>query len=487
MKNISKIWIGVVSVVVVVALIQIYGYFRFKSMTHLRIIQKRYPTLIMTEAIASIILLLAALPPWLNSWMVGIPIANQTLDDLLHVIGIVLSVYSLHFIMNIKSLRLWLISFDLHYLNALENDHWKSQIDHSSADKNWYLQNKNKWGNTLYTAKRVFVYYLSASSLSLTMLLYMAFIAVDKRTWIGFAVDGIMYIAPLSTVIYTCYRCRMMKENDHFLFYYEFRITAILWSMGFVSYPVVGVTNYLGYKTVSFSLIIVLVLWCFGFLTLLSTLWIPYKISKLTVWDDYLNDDEKMMTELSKQNSNRVVVGRDKLRLSEQLKETMKSQQEFDAFILYMLREFSAETVLSFIEMVQFKKYISNLVGVEDVDGYVMHDEIPKSSIIYCPTHMQMHSTTSDNLIHAKAVAVTVNTNIDNTRIKNILHSIHEKYIRINSQFEINLGSPLRQKYKKFDEQNWDMDSNDFVHVFDALIEKMFDFMKDSYARYAQN
>ena len=55
-------FVFITALCVFIACVQIYGIYRFRSLRHLVVIQKRYPAMVQLEAIALILLLLVGIP-----------------------------------------------------------------------------------------------------------------------------------------------------------------------------------------------------------------------------------------------------------------------------------------------------------------------------------------------------------------------------------------------------------------------------------------
>eukprot|EP01084_Bolivina_argentea_P121411 215141_1 len=97
----------------------------------------------------------------------------------------------------------------------------------------------------------------------------------------------------------------------------------------------------------------------------------------------------------------------------------------------------------------------------------LLYSNIPKSSIVF-----------ADNL-QKKNI-----TNIE--KFKEISHLLHHKYIEFNAEFEVNIAANMRMKYVRLDKANWNMDVDEFINVFDPIINEMFLFMRNSFVRYGQ-
>merc|ERR1719295_229587 len=64
-----------------------------------------------------------------------------------------------------------------------------------------------------------------------------------------------------------------------------------------------------------------------------------------------------------------------------------KDEQRFQLFIGWMFREFSSESILCFIEMIQYREHIQRSCTTTTcqpaANEYEFHGKMPKSSIVY--------------------------------------------------------------------------------------------------------
>eukprot|EP01084_Bolivina_argentea_P037132 68638_1 len=137
----------VISVLYPLAIIQTYAFCRFKSIQNLVIIQKRYPKIVITEAIVTIFNLLIAIPLWTNMFIQGTSFGIKSAEPFFFYWASGFALWTTQFIIIIEATRLWLVSYNLHYIQASKNKQWKSQIDASVCEKDWYLKNRNTYGN----------------------------------------------------------------------------------------------------------------------------------------------------------------------------------------------------------------------------------------------------------------------------------------------------------------------------------------------------
>merc|ERR1719204_2098678 len=155
--------LGTIAWCYVLGICQIYGFCHFRSLRRrLVIIEKRYPGLVLMEAVICSVYLFVGVPLWLffrfdNEFGVGQSLG--ALRSVLFYVGPIVNIYCSHCLVETEACRLWLISFDLHYLSSSKGERWKSQIDASFADKDWWLRNKTKWGAKDFVFRRAVSYF----------------------------------------------------------------------------------------------------------------------------------------------------------------------------------------------------------------------------------------------------------------------------------------------------------------------------------------
>eukprot|EP01084_Bolivina_argentea_P168664 292448_1 len=140
------VWLPYVLIAYILVAVQVYACYYFKSIQSSFIIQRRYPKLVLIEAYAVIIFLTISFPLWTNDVIKATTFGIHE-ETYLIISSIISSIAPLtHFIIVIEISRFWLVSYDLHHLHSSKNEQWKSQIDHSFAQNDWYIKNRNKYG-----------------------------------------------------------------------------------------------------------------------------------------------------------------------------------------------------------------------------------------------------------------------------------------------------------------------------------------------------
>ena len=278
-----------VALCVVLVCIQIYGIYLFQSLRRLTVIRKRHPRLVTAEYIALIAFLLLALP-YLQ--YVYIPLdyhlneeisEDEYLDPLALISARIPTIMLGHFILNIEACRLWLINYDLHHLDSSTNQQWKNQIDHSFAEKDWYLRNRKTWGNARYVLIRAAIYYLSAMMILIFTLCYTQ-LRDSNNVMLESVTEAAIFSAPFVLVQYSYWKSPKRLGDTIFL-HYEYQITAITWFIGYVVYVATTLMMfYSGFTLFGFMMMSISSICILSISSLVSTLWIPCKIRSSPIW-----------------------------------------------------------------------------------------------------------------------------------------------------------------------------------------------------------
>ena len=221
--------------------------------------------------------------------------------------------------------------------------------------------------------------------------------------------------------------------------------------------------------------------------SLMSTLLIPYKVNKMREWNK-LDSPSALQREVSSGN------------FKEDLQETLKDEQKCEAFIDWMYREFSSEAILSFLEFVQFKKYVKEEIGKKDGKDvsaetgrfdFEFYDEMPRSTIVYDTWSVSnLDDVVASSLVDVPSLSTVLESNSSAAedvliRTRRIAHLLFRKYIDYHSELEINISGPLRNKFVKLDETNYaGMELVQFVTFHDDLIYEMMKYQARSYRRF---
>ena len=259
--------------------LQILGIYWFNRVwaRGLPIIDKRYPQFVVVEA-AAVCFNLAVFLPALISAAYGYPeISGEWWFHLCR--G--LNIPNLLIVPCIEICRIWLIPYDLQYLNSWRNQQWKTEIDASYAEKDWYLRNRGKWGNRQYVVRLGFVFYTVATTVALVTFF------IDIVIGVGGLATIPLSIAMLTLTLIPLYLYMKTPRNlqDQCLFQFEFEVTAVVFTIGLFSWISTIILHRFVSPTVGITLGGCTTVICNIMPSILSTLVIPHKVNSMSEWN----------------------------------------------------------------------------------------------------------------------------------------------------------------------------------------------------------
>merc|ERR1712130_332655 len=137
------------------------------------------------------------------------------------------------------------------------------------------------------------------------------------------------------------------------------------------------------------------------------------------------------------------------------------------------------EIALSFIEFIQFKQCLlkdfnTNTNTIESNDELLAYDNkfielsyltLPKSTIVY------KNRPGMNQYDRHRAIA----------------HELYEKYLKIGSEYELNINHCPRIKYRELDDNNWQINNYELIKVFNSTIITQRKYMAISFGNYEWN
>ena len=241
--------------------------------------------------------------------------------------------------------------------------------------------------------------------------------------------------------------------------------------------------------------------------SLLSTLYIPFLIKANSLWEYGNGNTPKEFEIVPDNSSSQLGNGRGALN---GLQNTLQNERKFNLFMSWMLREFSHENPLSFIEFVQFKRYILSINEAEEVHDHdaqlqtqAADTEEANATTVTIGNfnfNLEMEPRPRADINKKKYVdlyfdALPISSIIsqprpgldDSAKCKDMAHALYAKYIDSRAPLEINIDWELRLKYRRHDDENWEMSMDDMVTVFDPAIRETHNFMYQSFCRFKAN
>ena len=494
-------------ILLIVEILLIIGYFRFKSILSLRIVQRRYPKIVLFESILAIIVTVTYLPLYCT-WTLELNIFKSYHNELYISTWVV---YPLcHFIVFCEVCRLWLVCYDINYLHSSQNNVWKCQINTDYGDKDWWLKNRATFGNYNYMTKRMAIWGLLSGAFA--VILFQTHPNYPQWAQI---LDSMVYGLPVVLLIYAYYKCpKLHKDQDKFLFLVEFRATTIIYVIAPTMY---FISTIVFFFDVFGTRIIVYIAAIIGFpsAALLSTLWIPTKILSKQEWIEELNipsTSHRSITIPASPSTSTNMPSPVSLSssMSMNLVKILSNKKGLESFALHLNDEFSLECLLSFIEMMQFKGYFDEVYnGNKDQEYIKLEDKqikfefgesYLKSSIVYETVDFTKYVQKCNDIDsdHGKTETVfseDMSHEISNDQVvmknfKLIAYYLYRKYIRQSCELEVNIPSSLRMKYNDLmnDRVEWikeiEIEPKDLMNLFDDVCLEMYKLMEHSYSRF---
>ena len=464
-----------------------YWMYKFYKTRETLIIRKRKPSLVM----------LSYIPLW-TFWIIVISANLIVQPEIMNadraetsgdIVNDFIGLPFLFIYVAINASRFWLIFYMINYNAAVINNQWQSVIDPTNSDKNWYMQHKEKLGTWISIRKWVIIYALIPYLIVTISRLFRRFaetnsdiyglqydLGEDIHGQLRSFVHGIFgFVFPLILFVYIL--CKIPKYHDNIGIRKELIWTIYANICIFIVNVAWIIYTYLPFedKTEKIAIPIYYAI-CRATFTIPSYIAtrLPLKtfdeildrrvhdswklrelvhrktFNELQLIQDMKDDDPK-----NTDQENVAIVNR------KALKQTLKTEDLFDAFMNHLFGEYCAECLLSIVEFIQFKNKI--IRQNEDIQFEINEIQLPRSFI----------------------KSSIVNQDMD---YKDIADRLYNKYIRAGSEWEINIDYGNRKRYKDlFEHGNESLSSNDiqeFYSLFDPCIEAMIHLIMPAFARF---
>eukprot|EP01084_Bolivina_argentea_P315351 546326_1 len=463
---------------VIIAPVLYYYLLQFYKKKHKIYIQKRYPKLVVITN--SLIICALILVSSLNSVKFVSPLISTNYTVYL-LISRILNVISSPFLYTINWLilaRIWLMFYDLNYANSNMNKKWKSYLDPTLIEKDFWLTNKDKYGSFHYVLKLSIVGSVVFTLFAIITVQFTITKNLDSiRIFVIGALHAIIYL--ILMIIY----CKLPTIIDLFHLKSEVKLLIIIqivgWILIFITNAIYKVNN----NIISFiGLILRLNCGVVGYMAMAftSTWWIVKIL------------DNKFSKENSKQP---------KREKSQQLQSVLVDEKNFQLFMQHLTREMSTEIMIcfiqGFIEMVQFKHLIMSKCELQTFGGIMSsiteEKEIENNEIIFF--NFKQCDITKNIAIPKSQIVYSLETNEPNNYFR-IAHKLYNKYIKEDVELEINISASLREIYvnkmdcdveifinKMIDEK---LGLIDLFKYFDCIIEEMYCLLTSSLERFLE-
>eukprot|EP01083_Nonionella_stella_P158065 513903_1 len=482
------------------SLVLLYCLYIFNKIKVLLIYKKRFPWVVKVECYMCLIQCSIIWPLWILCASEFTTLTKSTYTDNLNLIfflNYLIYPFFGHAVTCLEAVRLWIMYYKMNHMNAVSNNQWESVIDNTSMMHNWYLMHSTTFGCLRWVMKRVFVYYIFVSISSMVLLVHFGFTAHTQ------CVDCFFYSVPILFILYLYTTLLRKKQiHDNFLFYLEFKTTNRIFMIGLSLYAFAPLMFALDpyYADMWTAMLGVTIL---TGPTVISALYIPRMILQNILWSDVTPHRKKLNDVVSpgssvaslsppcpsdtKSPSNSTI----SYVVSEVYAESHKrvyldeifvNKVYTQYFIHHVIKEFSLECVLSWIEMKQFGYYLYTQLKALDVnlstDPTINRDieplaqHVPQSTIVYC-TEI---NDRKEKVMH---------------NFKDKFVALYDKYIEDKAEYEVNISYELKERldcFKSMHESDaWNVNEKELLGVFHEVIAEMRIFMNTSLQRFTKS
>eukprot|EP01083_Nonionella_stella_P002392 6912_1 len=479
------------------SLVLTYCLYIFSKIKTLTIYKKRYPLVVKLECYMCLVQCCIIWPLWILHASEFTAFTKSVHADNLNAFFFInhfMYPFFGHAVTCLEAGRLWIMYYKLNNMNALSNNQlWESLIDDTSTMYNWYVMHGTTFGSLRWVMKRAFVYYAFASLTSMSLITSFGFTAYTQ------AVDCFFYAVPILSILYLYVTLLRKKSliHDNFLFYLEFKTTNRIFSIGLFLYAFTPLMFALDPYCADMWTAMLGVTILTG-PTIISALYIPRMILQNVLWIEVdrkiLNDTNPQSSAASLQpcdtaspasstisyvsDSHVYIEAPKRVCLSEIFLDQVYTQH----FIHHIIKEFSLECVLSWIEMKQFGYYLYTQLNALDVDLCMdpstnpdiepLPQHIPQSTIVYC-----------DEINDSKEKVMK--------NFKDKFVALYDKYIDDQAQYQLNISYELKASFDCFKTMHefdaWNVTENELIGVFHEVIDEMRTFMNTSLFRFTKS
>ena len=485
------ICVGIIHLIILP--ISFYWIYQFWQTRDALIIKKRLPSLVVIPSISLYIYFLLACINIMIRREIDLP---DEIDYWLHFIGDLAYEPLWWIYITIHACRFWLIFYMIKYNSAVLNNKWQSIIDPKTAQKNWYLENKDKWGNWKYIRYWVIGYCIIAWIC--TNLIHVTAKIRDAYAEEAFRSSGELSASIFSFIIPIMFDmtilCKIPKFDDDIGISKELKsslymiMTVMFLSILMNAWSITwrnlsdswddnkdNIISYTGILIIRFVLFLNTLRLTRWPLTTFKKIIVDrhtsttmFEIAHQTTYDAIakqsieLHQNSEDMSNITKNNN----MERDAVMLRKEMMDSLKNNAIFDALMLHLLNEYCGECLLSIIEMTQFKQKI---IEQNQTERFAMIDmiELPvtlvRSYIVY--------GDEDPNYI---------------SNYKFIANKLYTKYIAVGSEWEINIDFHNREKYTElFEDDGLSGDNIQALYkLFDPCIDIMSALLLSSFTRF---
>ena len=403
--------------------------------------------------------------------------------------------------------RFWLLYYDILLAQVSANKKWKKIINqnydyndnNSNKGKlNWFLLNRDKYGNFKWIIKRFTIPYILISSLCFIIVVIIKIIYGNNsyQASIAQAIELIFFILPCISMFVIYLKLPKLRDNLYILLELKYVcISLVILNILIPIEMIVGLIENQWNQTSQFTVNNILqnLYYLDQFATIMiSTWWVLKKVriiismNKISRKNINKLGSRESTTNYSSENSSLPLrrFDRNKYKNIEyQLIQSLSDQDEFDQFMDYYAMDLNIKKLLAFIELIQFQQMVSN-AQIMDINGnrngslcqrVEFHESIPKSFIVFS---QEINNNNDYDIVY---------------QLKLKCHQIFEKYINYGARYEIDIDDNNRRSIcNKMDNKlewldEYHLDRIQLKNMLNPICNEIFESMIHSFYRFKEN
>eukprot|EP01084_Bolivina_argentea_P128531 227177_1 len=343
------------------------------------------------------------------------------------------------------ALKYYLLYFEINWIKATQSHEWKMHLNEKEYDSNFFISNKYKFGCLRFCAK------IAIAIIIVCVVMQWIFDLSLGRGSVMNTIARICLIL-LPTIFISILWCMTPKFFDNFYIVQEYRWIIILGGLYLLTYLLMGISPWFGASVYIRKLLGNIHATVGGFVIGMFQLVFSLKKLENDTTNNYNNTDNNMK---------RI-----------KLFEILSHSDLTNAFMTHLLKEFSVEIGLAYIEFVQFKWYFAETIFEKKETREALVDE-------------QICIINNEEI--TKSIIVFGNDNINLKEFQEKAYLLYKKYVDYNGSFQINLSHVHRSKLDavlKDIVTRSVMNEKELYCVFDDAIQEMWKLMVYSCNRF---
>eukprot|EP01084_Bolivina_argentea_P026161 48597_1 len=466
----------------------IYNIYQFYSKSNEILIQKRNPKLTCLHSIVSLI----GFAFYGSIYLLYSSQFNSTISKITNkTMNITFPLIAYSFVWGVV-FKYYLLCFEINWIKAMHTNAWKEQINKSENMTNFFLVYKNSYGSIKFALTVVLII------LILSIAIYWIVIIIFGDITVIFSIVNLL-MTLIPTLLTATFWYMTPNIFDKFDIVIECRILIIFGAIYILSYlcvaisPLFGATAYT--RQITGNIVGSTAYFVVGMFEL------SFSLRKLRL-SKHENDLKRYIEHhaagsIQEKHHN----------IHKSMADIMSDSDLFDIFMDHLRKEFSLEMGLAYIEFVQYKRLIdiklfpqqNKMIECKEQICIINNEEIPKSFIVYSDVNdvnieqLNKQQLNILSLEDDKNDSLNYRNDLSQYQLKAFL--LYNKYIRVNSDFEINIPFMIRKQLAvQMDEiDEWlDMDTdinrNDqllkLLGLFESVTKEQYSLLRCAFTRF---